>query len=136
MNIFRFAGDMSHLASLVFLYHKITVTRSCKGAHSQLHFESSSGSSPRNCCSAGLGSSAQDNSHPARISQDISRNRASTIRTTQFVVPYSCIFTLLALTWTLWNQDELLQQHLEDQLFPNPRFSHLLLAENSTPLLC
>lgn len=31
MNIFRLAGDMSHLASILVLYHKIAYTRSCKG---------------------------------------------------------------------------------------------------------
>lgn len=36
MNIFRLAGDMSHLASILVLYHKISYTRSCKGMRSSL----------------------------------------------------------------------------------------------------
>ncbi|KAK4688094.1 ER lumen protein retaining receptor, partial [Tremellales sp. Uapishka_1] len=31
MNIFRFLGDLSHLASIFILLHKITTTRSCRG---------------------------------------------------------------------------------------------------------
>ncbi|EPQ55312.1 ER lumen protein retaining receptor [Gloeophyllum trabeum ATCC 11539] len=31
MNIFRFFGDLSHLASIFILIHKITTTRSCRG---------------------------------------------------------------------------------------------------------
>lgn len=31
MNIFRFLGDLSHLASIFILLHKIQTTRSCRG---------------------------------------------------------------------------------------------------------
>ncbi|KAG9002834.1 endoplasmic reticulum retention protein [Tulasnella sp. JGI-2019a] len=31
MNIFRLLGDLSHLASIIILIHKITTTRSCRG---------------------------------------------------------------------------------------------------------
>lgn len=31
MNIFRFLGDLSHLASILILLHKIQTTRSCRG---------------------------------------------------------------------------------------------------------
>lgn len=31
MNLFRFIGDMSHLASMFILFHKIQTTRSCRG---------------------------------------------------------------------------------------------------------
>jgi ER lumen protein retaining receptor len=31
MNIFRFLGDLSHLASIFILLHKIQQTRSCRG---------------------------------------------------------------------------------------------------------
>ncbi|KAM6502699.1 ER lumen protein retaining receptor domain containing protein [Amanita muscaria] len=31
MNIFRFIGDMSHLASILILLHKMQMTRSCRG---------------------------------------------------------------------------------------------------------
>jgi ER lumen protein retaining receptor len=32
MNIFRFFGDLAHLASIGILLHKITISRSCRGA--------------------------------------------------------------------------------------------------------
>jgi len=32
MNIFRFLGDMSHLASIFILMHKIITSKSCRGA--------------------------------------------------------------------------------------------------------
>lgn len=31
MNIFRLLGDLSHLASILILVHKITKSRSCRG---------------------------------------------------------------------------------------------------------
>lgn len=31
MNIFRFLGDLSHLASILILLHKIITSRSCRG---------------------------------------------------------------------------------------------------------
>lgn len=31
MNIFRFLGDLSHLASILILLHKIQTSRSCRG---------------------------------------------------------------------------------------------------------
>ena len=40
MNIFRLAGDMTHLLSIVVLLLKIHHTRSCRGAHIGLNFAS------------------------------------------------------------------------------------------------
>jgi ER lumen protein retaining receptor len=38
MNIFRFLGDLSHLASIIILLHKIQQSRSCRGISFKTQF--------------------------------------------------------------------------------------------------